>query len=231
MKTLLKITASMVVIMLPIDTSVLAHTTQHHVYQNVTLAQQAAPLTSCKFNQASLEEKIILWLDMTPRHRDFHWRQMSPEERQDFKKLLPLAAKESLTHRYAPKHFFDGMNDVPRGWRKRLTKEERMILREQIVHAQKNLLSNNSGKSQTPAEAESERELQIRIRRLNDRMHAECIVFSFSQTTTASEAIKEQVIKNPVPDAQSATKEQKTEISSLDLSGKPPEQTPNQAIP
>ncbi len=30
-----------------------------------------------------------------------------------------------MTHRYAPKHFYDGMSDVPTGWRKRLTNEEK----------------------------------------------------------------------------------------------------------
>ena len=188
MKTLIGISVTMVVIMLPIEAVVQAHPNQERMYQNVSGYHQMHKGPSCAFDSLPIEEKALAWIDMSVRHRDFHWRAMSAEERQQLKDHLPNTFKQAMTHRYAPKHYYDGMSDVPTGWRKRLTHEERMILREQIVHAQKNLTTAKNKSNKTPAEVENDLELQIKIQELNDRMHSECIMFSFSN---AASPIKE----------------------------------------
>lgn len=227
MKTLIGISVTVVIIMLPIEAVVQAHPNQERVYQNVSAHNRVHKGPACAFDTLPMEEKAVAWLDMSPRHRDFHWRAMSAEERQELKKHLPNNAKQAITHRYAPKHFYDGMSDVPTGWRKRLTNEERMILREQIVHAQKNLTSTKSRNSKTPAEAENDLELQIKIQELNERMHSECIMFSFSNSVQTLQEPKDNLAVQQSPDRELSAPKDPVELSAS--SAQPA--SPNQETP
>lgn len=232
MKTLIGLSVTMVVIMLPIEPAVQAHPSQERVYQNVSVPlHQVRNGPSCKFDSLTIEEQALIWGEMSPRHRDYHWRRMTPDQRQEFKKYLPNSIKQSMTHRYAPKHFYDGMSDVPTGWRKRLTHEERMILREQIVHAHKNLAASQSKKNQTPAEAENDYELQIKIRELSDKMHSECIMFSFSQTIEPLEQQKEEqaAVEQPSSRIPTPASESALEISTSSAQPANSNQAPSSA--
>ena len=81
LKTLIGISVTVVIIMLPIEAVVQAHPNQERVYQNVSAHNRVHKGPACAFDTLPMEEKAVAWLDMSPRHRDFHWRAMSAEER------------------------------------------------------------------------------------------------------------------------------------------------------
>lgn len=87
MKTLIGISVTVVIIMLPIEAVVQAHPNQERVYQNVSAHNRVHKGPACAFDTLPMEEKAVAWLDMSPRHRDFHWRVMSAEERQELKNI------------------------------------------------------------------------------------------------------------------------------------------------
>lgn len=102
-----------------------------------------------------------------------------------------------------------------------------MILREQIVHAQKNLTSTKSRNSKTPAEAENDLELQIKIQELNERMHSECIMFSFSNSVQTLQEPKDNLAVQQSSDRELSAPKDPVELSAS--SAQPA--SPNQETP
>lgn len=113
---------------------------------------EARPTESCRWEEASMQERVELWAKMGLRHRDYHWRMMSMDERLAFRTFLPLTEQRKLKERFIskPDHF-----DRPYVLYKRLSKEELFILREQIRRAQPNHRHQHHKKS-TPAVEELE---------------------------------------------------------------------------
>lgn len=111
---------------------------------------EARPTESCRWEEASMQERVELWTRMGLRHRDYHWRMMSMDERLAFRTFLPLSEQKKLKERFIskPSHF-----DRPYVLYKRLSKEELYVLREQIRRAQPN---HKHRKKSTPAVEELE---------------------------------------------------------------------------
>lgn len=113
---------------------------------------EARPTEPCNWDEVSMQERVELWTKMGPRHKEYHWRLMSMEERLAFRTFLPLSEQRKLKERFIskPDHF-----DRPYVLYKRLSKEELFVLREQIRRAQPNH-GHKHHKRSTPAVEELE---------------------------------------------------------------------------
>ncbi len=114
---------------------------------------EARPTQPCYWEEASMQERVELWIKMGPRHREYHWRLMSMEERLAFRTFLPLSEQRKLKERFIakPDHF-----DRPYVLYKKLSKEELFVLREQIRRAQPNHHKRKHHRRSTPAVEELE---------------------------------------------------------------------------
>lgn len=113
---------------------------------------EARPTESCRWEESSMQERVELWSKMGLKHREYHWRMMSMDERLAFRTFLPLSEQRKLKERFIskPDHF-----DRPYVLYKRLSKEELFVLREQIRRAQPNSKHKHHKRS-TPAVEELE---------------------------------------------------------------------------
>jgi hypothetical protein len=107
--------------------------------------QQSTP---CYWEGLELAEKAKLWPYMTDKHQDFHWRQMSADEKTALRSQLSTKESKKLRERFV--YRLGKIQDGPYVLFKRLTKEELQILRFQIEQAQRT--QKQSKRSKTPAE-------------------------------------------------------------------------------
>ncbi|MCD7988724.1 MAG: hypothetical protein LUG48_17285 [Klebsiella quasipneumoniae] len=131
-----------------------------------------------------MKERVALWTKMTPRHQDYHWRLMTPEERRQFKSQLSRHDQEQMRNRFIARDRMGGpggrhhpeIDSIP-STAKRLSDDERGILRQQIQQARQALASKKI-KEKTPAQVEHETLLKIRRAQLHDLVHTQILVIS-----------------------------------------------------
>jgi hypothetical protein len=104
--------------------------------------------TPCYWEGLELSEKAKLWPYMTDKHQDFHWRQMSADEKTSLRSHLSTKESKKLRERFV--YRLGEIQDGPYVLFKRLTKEELQILRFQIEQAHRT--QKQSKRLKTPAE-------------------------------------------------------------------------------
>ncbi len=174
--------------------------------------QQVQSAAVCPWDLADIQERVVLWQDMSPRHRDYHWRLMSPVERKTFRSLLSTQAQIELRNRFAPRHP-DAyiVKGNPQHAAKHLSKEEKSVLRQQIQQAHQ-AQAAQIDQYKTPAQLEHEELLRMKIAQLHEQVHSQILVFSLQRQQEKRQAQKENAVANPA----TPTQNNLTEVSTSD---------------
>ena len=115
-----------------------------------------------------------VWPTLSARHRDYHWRLMTSEERAELRSFLPKMERRRLRERFVTNHQHARDNDRPYVLYKRLSKQELCELREQVRQANKQLVLSKMLK--TPAQIEYEDQFLSKLAEMNDLNHQMVIV-------------------------------------------------------
>ena len=107
----------------------------------------------CHWDKLDAEGRASVWPTLSARHRDYHWRLMTSEERAELRSFLPKMERRRLRERFVTNHQHARDNDRPYVLYKRLSKQELCELREQVRQANKQLVLSKMLK--TPAQIES----------------------------------------------------------------------------
>lgn len=128
----------------------------------------------CQWDDLNAEARAALWPTLSARHRDYHWRLMSNEERAELRAFLPKMERRRLRERFVMNHYHVRDNDRPYVLYKRLSKQELCELREQVRQANKQLVLSSMLK--TPAQIEYEDQFLSKLAEMNDLNHQMLIV-------------------------------------------------------
>lgn len=179
MKTLsFAVTTLAICIMLPTQAAGLQVSGQTRVYLNAT---EPAPSVSsvCPWEVTESDKRAKLWSKMTPRHRDYHWRLMTIEERKQLLKFLSHEDRAEMRHRYASKLKAHPDNDIPIYFKKHLSPDERRLLRQQVKQASQSQDANaDKNLKKTPAQIEHELLLRDRVNKMHEVIHSQIIIIS-----------------------------------------------------
>ncbi len=174
--------------------------------------QQVQSAAVCPWDLADIHERVALWQDMSPRHRDYHWRLMSPDERKTFRSLLSTQAQIELRNRFASRHpdayvvKADSQHVA-----KHLSKEEKSALRQQIQQARQ-AQAVQIDQYKTPAQIEHEQQLRMKIAQLHEQVHSQILVVSLQRQQEKRQVQKESAAANST----TATQGNLTEVSTSD---------------
>ncbi len=174
--------------------------------------QQVQSAAVCPWDLATIQERVALWQDMSPRHRDYHWRLMNPVERKTFRSLLSTQAQIELRNRFAPRHpeaYVVKGNSQHAA--KHLSKEEKAVLRQQIQQARQ-AQAVQIDQYKTPAQIEHEQQLRMKIAQLHEQVHSQILVFSLQKQQEKRQAQKENAPAEPA----AATQNNSAEVSTSD---------------
>lgn len=114
------------------------HGTQRIVQVEVTALVPAPADELCRWDAMTSIERVKIWTEMSPKHRDYHWRLMTEQEKIDLKILLPPAEQRKIRERFISRMSVQQM-DRPYILYKRLNKEELVVLRQQIRRARESM--------------------------------------------------------------------------------------------
>lgn len=128
----------------------------------------------CPWDNLNAEERAAVWPTLSARHRDYHWRLMTNEERAELRAFLPKMERRRLRERFVTNHQHARDNDRPYVLYKRLSKQELCELREQVRQANKQLVLSEMLK--TPAQIEYEGQFLSKLAEMNDLNHQMLIV-------------------------------------------------------
>ncbi len=191
--------AATLLVLLPACLIAQAQEGRHYTFVLSDLDPQQVVI--CPWDTANADEKIVLWREMSTRHRDYHWKRMSPEERQSFRSKLSSSEQSELRHRYSTKRPEIASNPPlrPNGHNaeeanhaidaaSHLSKEDRRILREQVQQASRAQAAKDiDGK--TPAQDESTALLKLRMAQLNNSVHTQILILSLQKKSTPNQSI------------------------------------------
>lgn len=94
----------------------------------------------CHWDKLDAEGRASVWPTLSARHRDYHWRLMTSEERAELRSFLPKMERRRLRERFVTNHQHARDNDRPYVLYRRLSKQELCELREQVRQANKQLV-------------------------------------------------------------------------------------------
>lgn len=151
----------------------------------------------CTWDELDAEARASLWPTLSARHRDYHWRLMTNEERAELRAFLPKMERRRLRERFVTNHQHARDNDRPYVLYKRLSKQELCELREQVRQANKQLVMSEMLK--TPAQIEYEDQFLSKLAEMNDLNHQMLIV---TIQESASESITAAGEQKTAPTAQ-----------------------------
>lgn len=114
------------------------HGVQRIVEVEMTAFVPAPADELCRWDAMTSIERVKIWTDMSPKHRDYHWRLMTEQEKIDLKSLLPPAEQRKIRERFISRMAVQQM-DRPYILYKRLTKDELVVLRQQIRRARESM--------------------------------------------------------------------------------------------
>lgn len=114
------------------------HGVQRIVEVEMTAIVPAPADELCRWDAMTSIERVKIWTEMSPKHRDYHWRLMSEQEKIDLKNLLPPAEQRKIRERFISRMSVQQM-DRPYILYKRLTKDELVVLRQQIRRARESM--------------------------------------------------------------------------------------------
>ena len=119
----------------------------------------------CHWDKLDAEGDASVWPTLSARHRDYHWRLMTSEERAELRSFLPKMERRRLRERFVTNHQHARDNDRPYVLYKRLSKQELCELREQVRQANKQLVLSKMLK--TPAQIEYEDQFLSKLAEMN----------------------------------------------------------------
>lgn len=137
-------------------------------------AAQNPNIPQCRWLEMNAEERAKVWPTLSPRHRDYHWRLMSLEERTELRNLLPKKERRKLRERFVMSQDLEHENDRPYVLYKRLSRDELAELRDQVRQAHKQIVLSNMLK--TPAQIEYEDEFLSHLAEQKDHRHRMLII-------------------------------------------------------
>ncbi|MCD8339830.1 MAG: hypothetical protein LUC43_06495, partial [Burkholderiales bacterium] len=149
-------------------------------YDYALAAAEVSQVIICPWDAATLDEKISLWKEMSPRHRDYHWRLMKPDERLAFRSKLSANDQSELKERFSTKHLDSSRSsNYSHNGATHLSEQERQLLREQVQQARQAQAAKDA--SGTPAADETEQLLKLRLAQLNNSAHTQILILSLEK--------------------------------------------------
>lgn len=143
------------------EPSVARESQNRFVIEETIVSQEILPNADsiCRWDELRSDERAQIWHHMSVKHRDFHWRQLSKEEKREIKQHLTPSERRRIRERFV----YRSNNPVDRPYvlYKRLSKEELHILRLQIHLAKQNQFAKDRN-IKTPALQEYEEQLAHR---------------------------------------------------------------------
>ena len=135
--------------------------------------------------------RASVWPTLSARHRDYHWRLMTSEERAELRSFLPKMERRRLRERFVTNHQHARDNDRPYVLYKRLSKQELCELREQVRQANKQLVLSKMLK--TPAQIEYEDQFLSKLAEMNDLNH-QMLIVTIQESAMESMAAADQKV-------------------------------------
>ena len=155
----------------------------------------------CHWDKLDAEGRASVWPTLSARHRDYHWRLMTSEERAELRSFLPKMERRRLRERFVTNHQHARDNDRPYVLYKRLSKQELCELREQVRQANKQLVLSKMLK--TPAQIEYEDQFLSKLAEMNDLNH-QMVIVAIQESAMESMAAADQKVTPAAQESASA---------------------------
>ena len=135
----------------------------------------------CHWDKLDAEGRASVWPTLSARHRDYHWRLMTSEERAELRSFLPKMERRRLRERFVTNHQHARDNDRPYVLYKRLSKQ---VLK-------------------TPAQIEYEDQFLSKLAEMNDLNH-QMVIVTIQESAMESMAAADQKVTPAAQESASA---------------------------